>query len=234
MAEGAMPEAEENFTRLMIGQMKEHWPFIRGWVSGLFSSGEFGSLSQNVTGIEVWDAVGGILEGLIKQADAPAFLKQGCLEKIRMAKTQIKEEWDIGQITGDLCGIFRNMLFAASENIPDMIDKKKARAEDIQDSRQQPFCDEDFYYVPEGLFGKIISLAGGDWSVSEVKEALAGQGILKTEGKKRKYYTINTIFPLGEGKIAKKRMVWLSRNKVDIPFQATWEETIKMKKRRRT
>lgn len=230
MAGGGMPEAEESFTRLMIGQIKENGPIVRERILELSSGEEFQNLSRNSPGAEVWLAVEIILEGLIKRANAPGSEKQDCLEKIRMAQKQIREGWDIEQIAGDLCEIFRNMLFWASPNIPDMIDKRKAKAEDIEDSREQPFYDENFYYVPEGLFERIISMAGGDMSVKEMKEALAEQKMLKTEGEKRKYYTINTDFFLEEGKV-KKRMVWLYRDKVDLPFQVTWEQDIQIKKR---
>lgn len=230
MISEAMPETEEIFTRQMIELVKEHWPVIDDRISELSSSREFESLRRESAGMEVWTAVGRILEILITKAGASHSDMPGCLEKIREAGQQIMKEWDIEQITGDLCGIFRKMLLQSSADIEDMIDRRNIRPEDIQDGREQPFCDDGFYYIPEGLFGQIVSKAGGVFHINELKEALAEQEILKTEGKKRRYYTCNMYFSV-EGKIEKKRMICLYRDKVDIPYQKTWEESIKWKER---
>lgn len=226
----AMTETEEIFTRQMIELVKEYWAVINDRISELSSSREFENLRRESAGMEVWTAVGRILEILITKAGASHSNMPGYLEKIREAGQQIMKEWDIEQITGDLCGIFRKMLLQSSADIEDIIDRRNIRPEDIQDGREQPFCDDEFYYIPEGLFGQIVSKAGEIFSINELKEVLAKQGILKTEGKKRRYYTCNMYFSV-EGKIEKKRMICLYRDKVDIPYHTTWEESIKRKEK---
>ncbi len=226
-AEVSVSESEGMFSRSLIRRVKEKWQIIDHTISQLSAGEEFQTLLRKSPGTEVWYTVMCILKALPELSGEAFSEGQVCLERIETAGVQIIKEWDMEQVSGDWCEIFRNQMFAAVKDIPGILNKGNLKKEDVESRQEWPLCDETFYYIPEELFRRICSgIKATD--ASQVKQILAAQGVIRAEGKQRLYYTIKVNLVTAEHDIYSPRMIWIYRDKVDLPGRMTWEDRIRM------
>lgn len=227
VAEEPVSESGKMFILSMTGLMKEKWQIIDYKISKLSAGEKFQILSQESPGAEVWYTVRYILETLAELSGEDFSDRQECLEQIRQAESQIVKAWEMEQIWGDWCEIFRNLLFVAAKDIPGILNKRNLKKEDIERRGEWPIRDEKFYYVPETLFKEICS-GIKEINILQLKEILADQGVIRAEGKQRTYYAIKVSLVTVEHEMSSPRMVWIYRNKVDLPGMMAWEDQIRM------
>ena len=88
------------------------------------------------------------------------------------------------------------------------------------EGRKTILYDEKFYYLTDETFREICKHISFT-SQKHVRQILAEEGVLCTEGSGRLYYTKKLqVSAIGAG----KRFLWLKRDRIDEPFGLTLEE----------
>jgi len=220
---------DEEFARLIIDRTRKNWLLIECKIRELTRDEGFRNVSEEFPGAEVFLAVMCYLEIFVEQETVLPDNKNRFLAAARRAVDQIKEEWNVDGTSGEWGELFRKVLFKSAEKIPGILDMEAIGEEDARNIGEWPLYDDRFYYIPEKLFGQICASLNGFIGIRELKQELAGQGFIKTEGRKRRYYTMHVPLMTKEGKVYKVRAVCLYRDKVDVLTQLPWKNVIKMK-----
>lgn len=119
---------------------------------------------------------------------------------------------------------FCKTLYESSVRITGVFDRTKPLECAVERMEEVIFFDEEYYYLPAGLFHDLCKRIG---NVSYIEAQLVRAKVLLDEGKKRRYYTKKIEIVNTNGEIEKRRLVKIAREKIDDPFGLSFEEKLR-------
>lgn len=123
---------------------------------------------------------------------------------------------------------FIEVLHKSVLQIPRIINRERIDSCDLDEVGKLPMYDEKYYYLPETLLKEICQTWLTWINFSRLRILLANEGIILTEGKSRKYYTLKTPVITVYGAVKYVRMVKIPRSEIDAFGELTWSEIILM------
>lgn len=110
---------------------------------------------------------------------------------------------------------FQNLLKKSSDKIFKAVDRNRMYARDIERIDELLIYDSQFYYLSENLLREICESWLEGISFSNLRNVLTNAGIIVTEGRERRYYTVKLSIVTEYGGIIYPRVVKIPRNKID-------------------
>jgi len=139
------------------------------------------------------------------------------------ALDRIVDEWESADDPEAYVTAFRRILHENAEELPDMFDRERFPEDTIKENDEVLLYDGIYYYLPSKLLRELCQKIG---SISYVKVQLASAGALVSEGDKRSYFTKKVEIMTLNGKIIRKRLAKILREKVDNPFGLSLKEIL--------
>ena len=126
---------------------------------------------------------------------------------------------------------FVEMLYKSVSQIPRILNRECIESCDLDKIGKLPMYDEKYYYLPETLLREICQTWLTYMNFSRLRVLLANEGIIQTEGKNRKYYTIKTPVITVYGAVKYVRLMKIPRCEIDTFGELTWCEVLLMEER---
>lgn len=217
---GKSKEKGEIFLRGIIQCVMDYYDIWQNTIKGFQQKHTFESYVE-----QIFMETGTLLEIFMCSSE---FTKEEINEEVnnfRSAMINILDDWEISVIAQKWSEVFVKELYLSVPNVFGILNRHRIGVKDISNAKKWPLFDDDFYYITEELFSDICMAMKETIGVNQIKQMLESTGILKGEGKTRKYRTVQVKMVNEYGGCDKQRRVRLVRSKIDIDGR-NWKEEI--------